>query len=179
MQYWFQFTRNNVSTSFSSVRSFLFYVPLFGRQRINALQQNVRKTQRECSIQVPLTGFIDCRSVAKFEGTSGRKRTLAFGGVYYFIWFAFGRISYIFDLHLTVFRIYFSFLPSRDQEERLTSSYIDGWRLYSPPLQCQREDGREFSDLRVLPIKLVALCVRIASRETNGSQAANLRSFTV
>ena len=58
-------------------------------------------------------------------------------------------IFYLFDLRLDVFHIYFSSRSSRDQEKRITSSCIDGWRLHSPPQQyaCQREDGREISDL--------------------------------
>ena len=130
-------------TSFSSVRSFSFNVPCFGRQRVNALQQTVRK---RCNIQVFLTGFIVCRTVAEVEGTFGRIRTPAFGRIHYLfdlrldvfrIYFTcVGRISYLFDLRLDVFHIYLSTLSSRDHEKRLTSSFIDGWRLYSPLLQC-------------------------------------------
>ena len=106
----------------------------------------------------------------------------------------FGRISYLFDLRLDVFHIYFSSLSSRDQKKRLTSSFIDGWRLYSLPLQClparrqtgvlrprhvnpqarglirsscQLEDIPQVSDLGMLIVKFVILCVRMILQQRN------------
>ena len=146
IQYRFQVTRNNESNVVFKRSIFFINVPLFGRQRINALQQTVGKQQRGCTIQVSFKGFIDCRIVAEVERTFGRIQTPAFGRIYYLfdlrldvfrIYFTcVGHISYLFDLRLDVFHIYLSTLSSRDHEKRLTSSFIDGWRLYSPLLQC-------------------------------------------